>query len=242
MKLSVLMANYNPNASFKGEVMANDMVLAIDTSVSQTAAFGDFAVIQEHIESAESSINSTTNDKEYIRSGKSSSKASNQRTFAVSGDRYVGDEAQDYFMDHKYSVGQAAVVRYVYFSLLTGLGETGTVTISVDSDGGGSAGENSTISVNLSKTGAAPTAFAWSSVSGVYSVVLDANGGTIASGHDITSYTAGVEVTLPTSSYVTRTGYTFDGWYDVETVTEATTIATTETGDKQYIAKWTENI
>ena len=101
MKLSTLMAGYSPSALFQGEVMANDWVLAVDTSESQTAAIGDYMVIQEHIESAESSINSTTNDKEYIRSGRSSSKASNQRTFAISGDRYIGDEAQDFFMSKK---------------------------------------------------------------------------------------------------------------------------------------------
>ena len=242
MKLSVLMAGYSPSAGFKGEVMANDWVLAVDISVSQTAAVGDYMVVQEHIESAESSINSTTNDKEYIRSGRSSSKASNQRTFSVSGDRYIGDEAQDFFMAKKYAVGQAAVCKYVYFNLLDGKGETGTVTISVDSDGGGSAGENSTISITLSKTGAAPSDFTWSSISGVYSVTLNANGGTIESGHDITSYTTGTAVSLPTSSYVTREGYTFDAWYDQETMTTATTIPADATGDKIYIAKWTENI
>jgi len=242
MKLSALMAGYSPSASFKGEVMANDWVLAVDTSASQTAAIGDYYVVQEHIESAESSINSTTNDKEYIRSGKSSSKASNQRTFSVSGDRYIGDEAQDFFMSKKYAVGKAAVCKYVYFNLLDGKGETGTVTISVDSDGGGSAGENSTISISLSKTGAAPTDFEWSSISGVYSVTLNANGGVIADGHDVTSYTAGVEVTLPTSSYVTREGYTFSAWYDQDTLETATVIPDDATGDKVYIAKWTENI
>lgn len=242
MKLSALMENYSPNANFKGEVMANDWVLAIDTSASQTALYGDFAVIQEHIESAESSINSTTNDKEYIRSGRSSSKASNQRTFAVSGDRYIGDEAQDFLISKKYAIGQAAVVRYVYFSLLDGKGETGTATVSVDSDGGGSAGDNSTISINLSKTGAAPVDFEWSSVSGTYSVLLNANGGVITSGHDVTSYTTGTAVTLPTSTYVTREGYTFDAWYDQETMTEATTIASDATGDKVFIAKWEEAI
>lgn len=242
MKLSVLMAGYSPSAGFKGEVMANDWVLAVDTSPSQTVSIGDYMVVQEHIESAESSINSTTNDKEYIRSGKSSSKASNQRTFSVSGDRYIGDEAQDFFMAKKYAVGQAAVCKYVYFNLLDGKGETGTVTISVDSDGGGSAGENSTISITLSKTGAAPSDFTWSSISGVYSVTLNANGGTIESGHDITSYTTGTAVSLPTSTYVTREGYTFDAWYDQETMTTATTIPDDAVGDKVFIAKWTENI
>lgn len=242
MKLSTLMAGYSPSALFQGEVMANDWVLAVDTSESQTAAIGDYMVVQEHIESAESSINSTTNDKEYIRSGKSSSKASNQRTFSISGDRYIGDEAQDFFMSKKYAVGQAAVCKYVYFNLLDGKGETGTVTISVDSDGGGSAGENSTISISLSKTGAAPTDFEWSAISGVYSVTLNANGGTIASGHDVTSYTTGTAVSLPTSDYVSREGYTFDAWYDQETMTTATTIASDATGDKVFIAKWTENL
>ena len=242
MRVSELMAGYSPSATFKGEVMANDWVLAVDTSASQTAAIGDYRVVQEHIESAESSINSTTNDKEYIRSGKSSSKASNQRTFSIGGDRYIGDDAQDFFMSKKYAVGQAAVCKYVYFNLLDGKGETGTVTISVDSDGGGAAGENSTISINLSKTGAAPADFEWSSISGVYSVTLNANGGVIADGHDITSYTTGTEVTLPTSAYVTREGYTFDAWYDQETMTTATVIADDATGDKVYIAKWTENI
>jgi hypothetical protein len=64
MKLSTLMAGYSPSALFQGEVMANDWVLAVDTSESQTAAIGDYMVVQEHIESAESSINSTTNDKD----------------------------------------------------------------------------------------------------------------------------------------------------------------------------------
>lgn len=162
MTVATLMADYTPSANFTGEVMANDWVLALDTSATQDAEVSDYAVVQEHIESAESSINSTTNDKEYIRSGRSSSKASNQRTFNISGDRYIGDAAQDFLMSKKYATGQDAVCKYAYFNVLNGKGETGTVTISVDTDGGGSAGENSTISVTLSKTGAAPADFTYS--------------------------------------------------------------------------------
>ncbi|MFR3456170.1 MAG: InlB B-repeat-containing protein [Acutalibacteraceae bacterium] len=47
-----------------------------------------------------------------------------------------------------------------------------------------------------------------------YTVTLHANGGTIADGKDVTGYTYGVGATLPTD--VTRTGYTFKGWYDNE--------------------------
>ena len=44
-----------------------------------------------------------------------------------------------------------------------------------------------------------------------YDVSLNTNGGAINSG-DVTSYTYGTGATLPTD--VTRTGYTFAGWYD----------------------------
>ena len=74
-----------------------------------------------------------------------------------------------------------------------------------------------------------------------YSVTLETNGGTIADGEDVTAYTYGKGATLPTD--VTRTGYTFDGWYDNEGLTGSpvTTIGNTETGDKGYWAKWEVN-
>lgn len=49
-----------------------------------------------------------------------------------------------------------------------------------------------------------------------YTVTLNAGDGTINSGN-VTSYTYGVGATLPTD--VTRTGYTFKGWYDNENLT-----------------------
>mgnify|MGYP000547387186 CR=1 FL=1 len=42
----------------------------------------------------------------------------------------------------------------------------------------------------------------------IYVVTLNPNGGTIASGKDITSYTYGNGATLPTSNDMTREGYT----------------------------------
>ena len=74
-----------------------------------------------------------------------------------------------------------------------------------------------------------------------YTVTLHANGGTIADGKDVTGYTYGVGATLPTD--VTRTGYTFKGWYDNEGLTGSpvTAIGGTETGNKEYWAKWEIN-
>ena len=73
-----------------------------------------------------------------------------------------------------------------------------------------------------------------------YTVTLNAGDGTINSGN-VTSYTYGVGATLPTD--VTRTGYTFKGWYDNESLTGSpvTAIGDTETGNKEYWAKWEIN-
>ena len=73
-----------------------------------------------------------------------------------------------------------------------------------------------------------------------YTVTLNAGDGTINSGN-VTSYTYGVGATLPTD--VTRTGYTFKGWYDNENLTGSpvTVIGDTETGNKEYWAKWEIN-
>ena len=73
-----------------------------------------------------------------------------------------------------------------------------------------------------------------------YAVTLHTNGGTINNGN-VTEYTYGVGATLPTD--VTRTGYTFKGWYGNESLTGSpvTAIGDTETGNKEYWAKWEIN-
>ena len=73
-----------------------------------------------------------------------------------------------------------------------------------------------------------------------YAVTLNTGGGTINSGN-VTEYIYGVGATLPTD--VTRTGYTFKGWYDNENLTGSpvTAIGGTGTGNKEYWAKWEIN-
>ncbi len=73
-----------------------------------------------------------------------------------------------------------------------------------------------------------------------YHVTLNTNGGTVTSG-DISSYTYGEGANLPTN--VTRTGYTFDGWFDNANLTgnAVTNISNTATGDTAFWAKWTIN-
>ena len=76
-----------------------------------------------------------------------------------------------------------------------------------------------------------------------YNVTLNADGGTITEEKNITNYTYGVGATLPTADDITYTGHTFKGWYDNEGLTSSpvTAIGGTETGNKEYWAKWEIN-
>ena len=68
-------------------------------------------------------------------------------------------------------------------------------------------------------------------------VTLHANGGTVNTGN-VTGYITGTYVVLPTD--VTLEGRTFGGWYDNEELkgTSVRSIKKTDTGDKEYWAKW----
>lgn len=79
----------------------------------------------------------------------------------------------------------------------------------------------------------------WTPVPQVYTVTLNANGGTINNGN-VTSYTYGVGATLPTVDDMTYAGHTFKGWYEDSGFSgnPVTEISTTATGAKTYYAKW----
>ena len=76
-----------------------------------------------------------------------------------------------------------------------------------------------------------------------YSVTLQTDGGTIASGKEVTGYTYGTGAVLPTTNDITREGYRFDGWYADSSFSSSpiTEISATETGNKTFYAKWTRN-
>ena len=82
----------------------------------------------------------------------------------MSGDRYVGDAAQDYCLSHamKYGTGNAVVTNYLYFNILTGKGEKGQCSIIVNSDGSGNAGESSAVDIEFRKIGSNPTEYTYS--------------------------------------------------------------------------------
>ena len=77
----------------------------------------------------------------------------------------------------------------------------------------------------------------------VYQVTMQTNGGTIAPGKEIKSYTGGKSLTLPGAADITRGGYTFEGWYEDSgfSGSPVTEISRTDTGDKTFYAKWKQN-
>lgn len=163
MKVSELMKDVTLNPSFKGGLTHNDMVLAIDISGKTDTEVNNYAVLQVQIEGTEATLDAESSDKTYIRTGKSTQKTGTQRSFSVSGERYVGDEAQDFIFGHdiKYGTGVDVVVPYAYFDMRTGKGEKGMVSIIVNTDGGGDASGGLEIDVELKQSGAKPTEYTY---------------------------------------------------------------------------------
>ena len=78
-----------------------------------------------------------------------------------------------------------------------------------------------------------------------YGITYYLNGASWAGGYSApANYTVGTGATLPIAANMTNTGYTFGGWFaddDLETGGVVTAIGTSEYGDKEFWAKWTEN-
>lgn len=164
MKLSELMAGYTPSADFEGVLTNDDNVLAIDISGASNTKPSEYVVAQLGIEGVDAQLNSSESEKSYLRQGANSTKTGTQRTFTVSGDRYIGDEFQDFLFSHKlkYGIGATCVVPYVFFNLRNGKGEQGKLSLIVTSDGGGNAGENATVGADLKQYGGTPTEYTYS--------------------------------------------------------------------------------
>ena len=166
MKVSELMKGYTVNPDYEGWVTNDDYVFAIDVEPegSTVTTDGNYEVVEMGIAGLDSQMNPVTQDKQYIRSGQNTMKTGTQRSFAVIGDRYVGDPAQDYCLSHKmkYGTGNSVVTNYLYFNILNGKGEKGKVSIIVNSDGSGNAGESSAVDIEFKKIGSNPTEYMYS--------------------------------------------------------------------------------
>lgn len=154
-----LMAGKTPDATFQGITTADDMVLAV--TFDGATKVDDYLVAQLGVIGVESSVNPETQESQYIRQGKSTVKTGSQRTFTITGDRFLGDDFQDKALDTKFKTGQAVIVDYVWFNILNGKGEKGKASIMVEQDSGGNAGENATFSISLNSVGEKPTDYTY---------------------------------------------------------------------------------
>lgn len=156
MKLSEFMAEVTRNASATGEVSANRMLLAVDCSASGDAEVGEYAIAFVHVENVGAALSPKTTDKNYLYEGASTLKTDTQRTFAVTGQRFLGDAFQDFVCSHdiKFGVGSEVMRKYVYFNVDSGEGESGTATVVTKKDGSAASGNPTDIEVELLVVGA----------------------------------------------------------------------------------------
>lgn len=158
-----LMRDKTPSAEYEGYTIADDYILAIDISGNPDTVPNDYAVVRTAMSTLDSSMNPVTQDKQYFGAGQSTTKTATQRTFTMGGDRYIGDAAQEFCLSHKikYGTGNAVVVPYVYFNMLTGKGEKGKISIIVTNDGSGNAGESAAIEIEFRKIGDEPKEYTY---------------------------------------------------------------------------------
>lgn len=143
-----------PNASYTGTEETDDFILAIQTESGQTKK-SDWIVCADHVKEHSGSLNASTTDEAFIRTGNVTTKTGTQRTFSVNGNRCVGDAFQDFALSHKikYGTGSDVVVPYVYFSVRTGHGECGSAALIVTSDVGGAANASATFAMDVKAIG-----------------------------------------------------------------------------------------
>lgn len=153
MTVAELMTGRTPSEAFRGYSTADDQVLAIDFTGTATDV-NEYIVAQVGITEASGSLEAQTQDSQYLRTGNVTTKTGTSRVFSVTGDRSHGDPFQDAILDHelKYGTGQSVIRPFAYFDRLTGTGEKGNVSITIEDDFSGAAGENASFSVSMSST------------------------------------------------------------------------------------------
>jgi hypothetical protein len=170
LKLLELMQGKTPSPDYAGIATNDDFVLAVATSAipgGPTIPYDEYDVVQAGVTHHEGSIDSETDDKQYIRTGKQTTRTGAQRTFSIEGDRMVGDVFQDWVLSNaiKFGVGSSVVRPYIYFNILTGIGEKGNLMFDVQDDQSGDAGENAGFSVDAHST-ATPEEYTYTPLTG----------------------------------------------------------------------------
>lgn len=241
MLVSTLMSGLTTNPAYTGGTTNDDYVLAIDLDPTNSTptAVAAYGVVGLLVEGVDAQLNPVLSEKTYIRMGPTTTKTGNQRTFKITGDRYIGDPAQDYMMSHavKFGYGKAVITNYVYFNLVTGLGESGQIAIVVNSESGGAGGENAAIDIELKTCGGKPAAYTYvpASISAVaLSTIVPADAATAVGRTSSLTLTfnnpiarSAVSVLNSTTGDVVACSQAWDATKKILTITPSATLAAT---------------
>lgn len=152
---AITKSGITPSASYTGIETADDFVFAIQTESAKQTKETAWIVCADHVKEHSGALNATTTDEAFIRTGTVTSKTGTQRTFSINGNRCVGDDFQDFALSHKikYGTGSDVIVPYIYFSIRTGKGESGSASLIVNSDVGGAANASATFAMDVKAVG-----------------------------------------------------------------------------------------
>lgn len=155
VKEALTAAGITPNPEYTGVETADDMILGVQTEPSGQETPDKYTVVQEHVTEHSGAINASSSDTAYIRTGTVTTKTGAQRQITINGERFAGDDFQDFALSNKmlFATGKDAEVNYVYFSLRTGKGEQGKAVLMVSADASGSANNPAGFSAQLNAVG-----------------------------------------------------------------------------------------
>lgn len=151
---AITKSGITPSASYTGIETADDFVFAIQTESTKSKET-DWVVCADHVKEHSGALNSSTTSDTFIRTGPTDTKSAVQRTLSVNGNRCVGDAFQDFLLSRKivFGTGSDVIVPYIYFSIRTGKGESGSASLIVTSDAGGAAGSPATFACDVKSIG-----------------------------------------------------------------------------------------
>ena len=155
VKEALAAAGITPSEGYTGVETTDNFILGVQTEATGQETPDLYTVVQEHVTEHSAAINASTTDTAYIRTGTVTTKTGAQRQFTINGERFMGDAFQDFALSNKmlFATGQDAVVKYVWFSLRTGKGETGEAVLIVSSDASNAANNPAGFSCNLNAVG-----------------------------------------------------------------------------------------
>lgn len=155
MTVQELMAGVTVDPTLEGIATADDFVFAVDFSDTPTDDPLTYLVAQDGVTEVSGAMSAQNQESQYLRTGKITTKTGNSKSFTLNGDRYRKDPFQEKLLSHamKWGTGVKVVKPYVYFDMLTGKGEKGKVSISIEGDYANAAGSNAGVSATMGVQG-----------------------------------------------------------------------------------------